>query len=77
VSPRQTLREIVRKSNAACGYECPDCGERGGHGPGFASPIGRIMLCRSCGCGWLLSSYELTPQESAELDNARSLEVAQ
>jgi hypothetical protein len=74
VSPRQALREIIRKSNAAAGYECPDCGERGGHGPAFASPIGHVVRCRSCACGWVLSLYDLTPEESAELDNARSLD---
>lgn len=64
---RTKFNAIVRKSHVQQGYECPDCGHRGGHG---AKAAGGMYSCRECGANWASGDYELSNEEISALDDA-------
>lgn len=64
---RTKFNAIVRKSHVHQGYECPDCGHRGGHG---AESAGGLYRCRECCATWASDDYSLSSDETSALEDA-------
>jgi ribosomal protein L37AE/L43A len=63
---RTKFNAIVRKSHIQQGYECPDCGRRGGHEAG----VDNLFRCRDCRSVWSSDDYALSNEESSALEDA-------